>query len=170
MKQSLSFLKLKLTNNTLDQHGHVRHHLTYRVKIIIPCYVYFSVYSMHVLLFYPPDHPALHASLLPQVSYHSGRQSLHCPLGPISDLLLPRDDLHCSDSLPKPKGINLYSSSTKHRSTDIPVWLQQQFDNCPFLPLRSPNWRLTTTPSLRDSGREAPTPTAKGRNSIFNRD
>uniref|UniRef100_A0A3B4VI88 T-box domain-containing protein n=1 Tax=Seriola dumerili TaxID=41447 RepID=A0A3B4VI88_SERDU len=28
MKQSLSFLKVKLTNNTLDQHGHVRHHLT----------------------------------------------------------------------------------------------------------------------------------------------
>lgn len=26
MKQSLSFLKMKLTNNTLDQHGHVRAH------------------------------------------------------------------------------------------------------------------------------------------------
>lgn len=25
MKQSLTFLKMKLTNNTLDQHGHVRH-------------------------------------------------------------------------------------------------------------------------------------------------
>uniref|UniRef100_A0A672ZEF8 T-box domain-containing protein n=1 Tax=Sphaeramia orbicularis TaxID=375764 RepID=A0A672ZEF8_9TELE len=27
MKQSLSFLKMKLTNNTLDQHGHVTHYL-----------------------------------------------------------------------------------------------------------------------------------------------
>lgn len=27
MKQSVSFLKLKLTNNTLDQHGHVSNNI-----------------------------------------------------------------------------------------------------------------------------------------------
>ena len=63
---------------------------------------------------YPSDHPALHASLLPKVSCHPGRQSLHGPLGPVSDLLLPRDVLHRSDRLPEPKGTVMYSSFTKH--------------------------------------------------------
>lgn len=63
----------------------------------------------------PPssDHPALDASLLPQVSRYTGRQPLHCPLGPIPDLLFPRDDLHCSDHLPEPKGMNVYGSFRK---------------------------------------------------------
>lgn len=54
----------------------------------------------------PSDHPALHAPLLPQVSCDPGRQSLHRPLGPLPDLLLPRDHLHRGDRLPEPKGTN----------------------------------------------------------------
>lgn len=41
MKQTVSFLKLKLTNNALDQHGHVSLALdSYTCLIAIPCWVW----------------------------------------------------------------------------------------------------------------------------------
>lgn len=127
MKQPLSFLRMKLTNNTLDQHGHVKTHFHTQSQSDYTNAMYvFSLYTQFCSS-YPSDHPALHASLLPQVSHHPGRQSLHYPLGSISDLLLSRDHLHCSDRLPKPKGMDLYSSfmKTQYKCDGISVWLKQ---------------------------------------------
>lgn len=104
MKQSLSFLKVKLTNNTLDQHGHVRlpeHHHALSTDI-------FKAGILLMVLFVPSDHPTLHASLLPQVPRGTGRQSIHRPLESLSDFHFPRNSLHCSDSLSEPKGTKLF--------------------------------------------------------------
>ncbi|KAK7896233.1 hypothetical protein WMY93_021558 [Mugilogobius chulae] len=61
MKQSLSFLKLKLTNNTLDQHGHIILHSMHR---------YFPRFHLTHLFFsfFHTDHPPLHAPLLPSIT------------------------------------------------------------------------------------------------------
>ena len=114
MKQSLSFLKMKLTNNTLDQHGYARTHFASEIKSYhhVPFALLCSPLTLLVLS--SSDHPPLHASVLPTLSRDPGRQSIHCLLGPLSDLLISRDSFHSSYCLPKSKGTHLQIKEISH--------------------------------------------------------
>lgn len=99
MKQIISFDKLKLTNNQLDENGHVSTNTAVQVKCIL------STFNSKFFT----DNLKFNASLSTAVSYRfvpSKEQRLHPQFKslPIPSIYIFGNILYCSDCLPEPKG------------------------------------------------------------------
>lgn len=165
MKQPLSFPKLKLTNNTLDQHGHVRHPPPFFSPYIVVFTVFDHLlscpYNQIILLSMHRYYPRFH------VVQADNPYTLRW--GSVQSFSFPETAFTAVTAYQNPKVQICQKQSITFKflcrtSFLFNRILQCQF-NCLFLFLRRlPNWKLITTPSLKASGKEALILTVRGKN------